>query len=113
VLSISDLPHYSSTPRIIALSLAAGIVVIGLWAALRVPPESANRQAERTRLTVRRNRLFDELIRLEREHRNGLADGARYVARREGLLAALEQIYGALDSDDSGPGPFDRAGVAA
>ena len=97
----------------IALSLAMGIAIIGAWAAARVPAESESRQAERKRLIARRNRLFDELIRLEQDRRGGRADGQRYAARREELLAALEHVYGALDSDDSGPGPLGRAGLAA
>jgi len=28
-------------------------------------------------------------------------------------MAALERIYGALDIDDAGPAPVDRAGLAA
>jgi hypothetical protein len=35
------------------------------------------------------------------------------MARREELIAALERIYGALDGDDTGPEPADRAGLAA
>ena len=52
-------------------------------------------------------------MRLENERRNGKVGDARYESRRESLLAALEHIYGALDSDDSGPEPADRPGVAA
>jgi len=113
VLSLSDLPHHSSTPRVIALSLAAGIAIIGVWAAIRVPAESESRKAERKRLIARRSQLFDQLIRLEQDRRGGRADGQRYASRREELLAALEHVYGALDSDDSGPGPLGRAGLAA
>jgi hypothetical protein len=111
-LSLSDLPHHSSTPRIVALSLAGGIALIGVWAAARVPKESGDRVAERKRLTTRRNKLFDELIRLEQDHRAGRLDGQRYAMRREDLLASLEQVYGALDSDDAGTGRLDRASLA-
>ena len=62
--------------------------------------------------TERREKLFADLVRLENERRNGKLADARYEARRESLLAALEHIYGALDSDDSGPEPADR-GLAA
>jgi len=52
-------------------------------------------------------------VRLEQEHRRGRINEARYSARREELLAALENIYGALDEDGTGPDPATRAGVAA
>ena len=43
----------------------------------------------------------------------GKVADARYESRRESLIGTLEQIYGALDSDDSGPEPADRPGIAA
>jgi hypothetical protein len=67
----------------------------------------------RKRLIAQREKLFQDLVRLEREHRQGRGDQARYPSRREGLLQALEHVYGALDSDDTSPGPGDRAGLAA
>ena len=62
---------------------------------------------------ARREKLFQDLIRLEADHRQGRGDPARYVARREPLLQALEQVYGALDTDDTSPEPADRPGLAA
>ncbi len=64
-------------------------------------PRTARRQAaERKRLIARREKLFNELVRLEQEHRSGRVDDRRYATRREELVAALEQIYGALDGDE-------------
>ena len=60
-----------------------------------------------------REKLLNELARLEHERRAGRYDERRYSARREELVAALEQVYGALDEDGSGPEPVDRAGLAA
>ena len=57
--------------------------------------------------------MFNDLVRLENDHRNGRGDQTRYPARREELIAGLERIYGALDGDDTGPEPADRAGLAA
>ncbi len=63
--------------------------------------------------------LDDELrshlaMMVEENLRKGLsAQEARYAARREELVSALELVYGALDSDDTGPEPADRAGLAA
>ena len=112
VLSLAELPHHSAAPRWIALSLVVAIVVIGAWVSRR-PDDTAARAAERRRLVARRDRLVVDLVRLENEHGNGRGDQARYAARREQLMAALEHIYGALDGDDTGPEPAHRAGLAA
>jgi hypothetical protein len=112
-LSLGELPHHSAAPRWTALSLAAVIVAIGVLASSRRPDRNAGATAERRRLVARRDKLFNDLVRLEYEHRNGRGDHARYTARREELMTALERLYGALDGDDTGPEPADRAGLAA
>jgi hypothetical protein len=113
-LTLDGLPHHSGAPRMIALLLALGIIGVGIAAAGK-PKDSGNtRAAERKRLIARRERLLNDLARLEQDHRSGrgpYADAPRYVARREELVAALEHVYSALDED--GPEPADRAGVAA
>jgi hypothetical protein len=111
-LALSGLPHHSSAPRRVALTLAALVALAGVWAATR-PVDPATRASERKRLIARREKLFQDLIRLEHENRRGRVDPRRFAARREELLAALEQIYGALDADDRIPDPTDRAGLAA
>lgn len=111
-LTMSGLPHHSAAPRNIALVLAALIVVLGVWA---LSSSSAKRDsaAERQRLIARREKLFQELVRLEQDHRRGKVDDVRFGVRREELLQGLEHIYGALEEDDAGPEPAKRAGVAA
>jgi hypothetical protein len=111
-LSLSGFPHHSTVPRTIALLLAALIVGAGGWAAGGPTDDAASRGTERKRLIARREKLFGDLVRLEHEHKNGRADERRYAPRREELIASLEQVYGALDSHDAGPGPADRAGLA-
>jgi len=112
-LSLSGVPHHSAAPRAIALTLAMGIAVVGAWAAARSTDHVATKAAERKRLIARRDKLFNDLIRLEHEHRNGRADDRRYAARRDDLVAALEQVYTALDSHDIGADPADSAGLGA
>jgi hypothetical protein len=111
-LSVTGLPHHSSMPRRIALTLAAVIAFAGIWASTRRsdPSSQAN---ERKRLLARREKLFQELVRLEHDQRRGRVDGRRFVARREELLTSLEQVYSALDSDETSPEPTGRAGLAA
>ena len=114
LLTLTNLPHHSQTPRWIAVTVAGLIVVAGVWLAWKRPEPTLARD-ERKRLIARREKLLQELVRLENDQRLGRGDRSRYAVRREELLSALERIYGALDTDDSGPGPApaDRAGLAA
>jgi hypothetical protein len=103
-LNVSGLPHHSVVPRYLALSIAALIVLIGI-VALRRPVEGSEgdaRAAERKRLIARREKLLQDLVRLEQDHRRGRLDAARYGERRQALMEALEHVYGALDGGDSG-----------
>ena len=111
-MKLSGLPHHSTAPRWITLSLAGFIVIAGVWAASRTEEASAT-ASERKRLIARREKLFQDLVRLEQDRRRGRVDQTRYGVRREELVAGLEHVLGALDSDDAGPEPTDRAGVAA
>lgn len=112
-IDVTGLPHHSATPRWIALSLVVAIVLAGVWAARRTDDAAAARAAERKRLIAKRDKLLNDLVRLETDRRSGRADDRRYATRREELIAALEHIYFALDTDDAGPEPADRAGLAA
>jgi hypothetical protein len=112
-LQVSGIAHHSRAPRTIALATASMIVLVGVWAAGRPKDDSSARAVERKRLVARRDRLFSDLVRLEQDHRSGRTDPRRYSARREELVAALENVYSALDGDDTAPDPTDRAGVAA
>jgi hypothetical protein len=111
-MNITGLPHHSDAPRWIALSLALGIVVVGLLAAGR-PADAKSRGDERRQLIARREKLFQDLLRLETDHRRGRGDPSRYAVRRQELVASLEHVYGALDTDDTSPEPANRTGLAA
>ena len=110
---IDGIAHHSAAPRLVALALAGIIIIGGVWAGGRSKVDGSARAAERKRLVARRDRLFHDLVRLEQDHRNGRTDARRYATRREELVSALENIYSALDGDDTAPDPADRAGVAA
>jgi hypothetical protein len=112
-LTITGLPHHTGAPRIVTLTLAGLIVLAGVWALMRKPGDAADRAAERKRLIARREKLFQDLVRMEHDRRRGRLDAARYASRREDLLQSLEHVYGALDDDDTGPEPAKRPGVAA
>lgn len=96
--TISGLPYYSSTPRTIALSLAAVILGIGLWFGMR-SPSADPAPGDQRRLAGRREKLLQDLVRLEQEHQRGRIDTAAYGTRREGLMASLEQVYSAIERE--------------
>ncbi len=111
-LTVTGLPHHSSVPRNVALILALVIVAAGVWS-LRDSGAESDRQGERRRLLARREKLFQELVRLESDHKRGRLGAAQYATRREDLLQSLESVYGALDDDETSPEPANRPGVAA
>jgi len=103
-LHLVNLPHHSPVPRWTALTVAGVVVLAGVWAGTRKQQGEAV-DAERKRLAARREKLFGELVKLERDRRGGKSDD-RSERRRDELVAQLEHIYGALDDPD-------RAGATA
>jgi len=99
-LSLSDLPHHSSVPRWSTLSIASVIVLAGIWAATR-KDNGTSHEAERKRLVARREKLFGDLLKIERDRRNGRGDPEKLAARRDELVSSLEHIYGLLDDSDA------------
>lgn len=112
VFTLSGLPHHSGTPRRVALTLAALIILAGVWFASR-PVAVTTGESERKKLTARREKLLQDLVRVERDHARGHLDSRRHAERREDLLAALEHVYGALDTEDVLPERLGRTRVAA
>lgn len=110
-LTVDGVPHHSQAPRRVALTLATMIALIGAWFATSSGVDVNTLSAERTRLIARREKLFNELARLEQERRTGRTDARRYASRREDLVSSLEQIYSALDNHDVGLDPAGRAGL--
>jgi hypothetical protein len=101
-LTVTGLPHHSALPRRIALTLSILILGVAVWGAARkpAPTGSASRVKQ---LTGKREKIFNELVRLEQQRRRGTLDAAKYAERRPALLAQLERVYRELDAE-SGPG---------
>lgn len=113
-VSLTDMPHHNAAPRWIALMLALGIVLAGVWASTQNRDDAGAGTGERNRLIARREKLLADLVRLERNRADGDRDSDnKYRVRREEIVAALEQVYGALDSHGITPEPGNTAGVAA
>ena len=104
-LQLSNLPVHSQTPRVVALGLAATIIGLGAWLAFAA--RSGGRET-RPRLIERRDALLAELAALEERRQRRGGDGPSgpplpEEARRQRLLAELEQIYGELDEAHARP----------
>src|SRR5262249_11494349 len=102
-LRVWGLAYHSSMPRNVALGLFLVIGLVGIMMAGGAKSSDASQSAERKKLVARREKLLNELARLERDHRGGRLEEPRYAPRREELVAALELVYGALDDADPEP----------
>lgn len=96
-VTISNLPHHSPVPRYVALSLAVGVVALGVWLSVSA---RGSRTDTRHALTRRRDELLGQLTNLDTKQRAGGAEDERYRSRRERLTGELEQIYGELDDGE-------------
>jgi hypothetical protein len=105
-LTLSGLPHRGTMVRNVGLGVAAAVLVLGFWAAFS---GTAPKRAHDSHLAARREKLFNELVELEQQHKSGRVDEKRYAARRQTLVAQLERVLGELDRPPSSGGE----GVAA
>jgi hypothetical protein len=97
-LNFTQLPHAATWPRNLALALAGLILAAGIGYSARGRPAATD--TGRTKLETKRERLFEELTSLERQHRDRTIDPERYRIRRRDLMASLERVYADLDSLD-------------
>jgi hypothetical protein len=110
-LTVDGVPHHSQAPRRVALMLSTMVVLVGGWLATRSTVDATTLVTIRKRLIARREKLFNELGRLEQDKRSGRTDDRRYASRREELVSSLEQIYSELDGDDGLPEPVGHSGL--
>ena len=97
-VTLNNLPFHSRTPRYVALALASGLILFGVWLATRGGAEADTRS-----LADRREALLQELTQLELRRREGAVSAERYATRRRRLVADLEQIFGELDATGARP----------
>ena len=95
-ISLVGLPHHSLIPLRVALILVGLFVVWCLWksrARISVKGDGLRRQ----QVDGRRDRLYNDLVRVETTHRTGtLADGP-YALRRKVIFGQLERLYQRLE----------------
>ena len=99
-LQIGNLPLHSRVPSRIAIALALAIAGIGVWLSIGRRPDDA---AAQHALVKRRDTLLSKLADLESSHRSGATGDEKYLARRQRLMADLEEIYGELDETADPP----------
>jgi hypothetical protein len=100
-LTLSGLPHRDMTMRNAGLAVAALVLALGGWAAFTGAPV---KRAQSAHLDARREKLFNELVELERQRKTGRVDENRYASKRQTLMAQLERVLGQLDRPPSGGG---------
>ncbi len=98
-VQLKDLPAHSQTPRMVALTATGVVVITGIWLAFGA---RAKEQDAMKRLIARRDTLLGELAAIE-ERRRSASGPPVNEARRQQLVAELEQIYGELDEEGAGP----------
>ena len=96
---LTGLPSHSQVPRYAALGLAVVIVLAGVWLSVSGRTSDATIRA---RLTAQRDTLLGELAKAEERRREGL-ESPKQGAKRQRLLAELEQLYGELDEASVSP----------
>lgn len=97
-LELAGLPHHSRAPTNITLAIALAILGIGGWGAAAAPGPSAGDKG-RDRLLARREALFMDLVKVERQHRAGKIGATKHKSRRAELFRALERVYQRLEED--------------
>ncbi len=104
VLELSGLPHHSGWPRIVTLTLSALIVVLGVAGSAGAGGGAGPDRREA--LGRRREKLFTELVKVERQHRQGRIKATRYGTRRGELIDQLQNVLRELDEGlADGPSP--------
>lgn len=98
-VELVGLPHRSTVSRSVALMTAFFILALGTWGSLvrNSVPDAANQKQV---LQTRRRHLFAELVKIEKQYRNGKMGSTKHSTRRGELFSSIENIYQALDQDD-------------
>lgn len=91
-VQVTGLPNRSTAFRDAGLAGAGIVLLVGAWAAWRGAPERHDKQAQ---LHARREKLFGELVALERQQ--GRIDAEKHAQRRQTLVAQIERVMGELD----------------
>ena len=93
---LTGLPHHGAWPQNTALTLALFIIAVSAWGSTGVDERNpAVRRLES--LHTRREKLFTDLVKIERQHRSGKIGATRYGTRRAELFDRLQSVLRDLD----------------
>ena len=96
LVELVGLPHRSTMPSTITLIMAGAIFGFGFWGSLG-KRETASEVKRRAILETRKEKLFADLVKIERQHRSGKIGLTKHTSRRTELISALERVYRELD----------------
>ena len=103
VVELVGLPHRSTLPSTVTLVMATGIFGFGFWGAIG-SVDSTSVSKRRKTLETRREKLFADLVKIERQHQARKIGSTKYSSRRGELVRSLEKVYRELEKDDASPG---------
>ena len=95
-LELNGLPHHAGWPRVVALGLSALIIAVSGWVSTGGQIEDTASVRFGT-LQSRREKLFVELVKIERQNRLGKIGTTRYRTRRRQLIDQLQRVLQGLD----------------
>ena len=95
-IELVGLPHRSRTASWVARSVALAIFGFGFWGAMG-SPDTGETEKRRMALEARKEKLFRDLVRIERQRRAGKVGSTKYASRRSDLFRLLEKVYRELD----------------
>lgn len=96
-LTFDRLPHHPRWPRFAAFAAAVLIMVVGLVAGFSGGRDGQGFKSNRDALIAAREARFAELGALDAKKAAGALSETQYHEARAGIVAALEDIYAALD----------------
>lgn len=113
-LSVEGLPKHPYSQKV--AKIAAGLAVLALvgwalWVVVFAPGrrgeggDTKDATARRRELTSRRDRLYDELVKLEKKHAGGGLESDKYTRERAQLIAKLTAVLRQLDAGDTYAAP--------
>ena len=96
MIELMGLPHRDNLPSSVAVVVALGIFGFGIWGAI-ASPDTPIVAKQRRLLEARKEKLFTELVKVERQYRGEKIGSTKHMSRRQELVVRLERVYHDLD----------------